>query len=131
LQPIEENEAASYFDIGNNIGLIEFHSKANALGPASMRLIEAAVTHATDNMQALLIHNDAQHFSCGADLQSILGFVAEKDMDGLDKFLDHYQQTLASMRYAPIPVVAAPSGLSMGGGFEVLLHTDRVVYHAN
>ena len=131
LQAIEENSAASYFDIGNDVGLVEFHSKANALGPKSMQLIESAVNHATANMQALLIHNDAQHFSCGADLQSILGFVAGKDMDGLDKFLDHYQQTLLSMRYAPIPVVAAPSGLSMGGGFEVLLHTDKIVYHAN
>ena len=131
LTAIEANAAASYFDIGNNVGLIEFHSKANALGPQSMQLIEAAVAHAAENMTALIIHNDAQHFSCGADLQSILGFVASKDLDGLDAFLDHYQQTLASMRYAPIPVVAAPSGLSMGGGFEVLLHTDKVVYHAN
>ena len=96
-----------------------------------MQLIETAVAHAAENMTALIIHNDAQHFSCGADLQSILGFVASKDLDGLDAFLDHYQRTLASMRYAPIPVVAAPSGLSMGGGFEVLLHTDKVVYHAN
>jgi 3-hydroxyacyl-CoA dehydrogenase len=131
LKAIEGNEAASYFDIGNDIGLIEFHSKANALGPQSMQLIEQAVAHASGNMRALLIHNDAQHFSCGADLQSILGFVASKDMGGLDRFLDHYQQTLMNMRYAPIPVVAAPSGLSMGGGFEVLLHTDKVVYHAN
>jgi 3-hydroxyacyl-CoA dehydrogenase len=131
LRPLEENEAASYFDIGNEVGLIEFHSKANALGPQSMQLMEAAVAHATDNMRALVVHNDAQHFSCGADLQSILGFVANKDMEGLDNFLNHYQQTLLSMRYAPIPVVAAPSGLSMGGGFEVLLHTDKIVYHAN
>ncbi len=131
LKAIEENEAASYFDIGNAVGLIEFHSKANALGPMSMQLIESAVAHASEHMQALLIHNDAQHFSCGADLTSILGFVASGDMQGLDAFLKHYQQTLMQMRYAPIPVVAAPSGLSMGGGFEVLLHTDKVIYHAN
>ena len=52
-------------------------------------------------------------------------------MAGLDAFLNHYQKTLQSMKYAAIPVVAAPSGLSMGGGFEVLLHTDKVIYHAN
>jgi 3-hydroxyacyl-CoA dehydrogenase len=131
LTPINENAAASYFDIGNNVGLVEFHSKANALGPASLQLLETAVAHASKNMTALVIHNDAQHFSCGADLQSILGFVASKDLDGLDRFLDHYQRTLLSMKYAPIPVVAAPSGLSMGGGFEVLLHTDKVIFHAN
>ena len=54
LRPLEENEAASYFDIGNEVGLIEFHSKANALGPRSMQLMEAAVAHATDNMRALV-----------------------------------------------------------------------------
>jgi 3-hydroxyacyl-CoA dehydrogenase len=131
LKALEENAAASYFDIGDRLGLIEFHSKANALGPASIDLIAAGVAHASNNMTALLIHNDAQHFSCGADLQSILGFIVEQDLDGLDRFLEHYQQTMLALKYAPIPVVAAPSGLSMGGGFEVLLHTDKVVYHAN
>ena len=131
LTPLEENAAASFFELENNVGLVEFHSKANALGAESMRLLETAVKHASARMTGLIIHNDAQHFSCGADLQSILGFVANQDMDGLDAFLDHYQQTLAAMKYAPVPVVAAPSGLSMGGGFEVLLHSDKVVFHAN
>jgi len=89
------------------------------------------VRHASENMSGLIVHNDAQHFSCGANLENILGFIIDKDMAGLDRFLDHYQQTLRSMKYAPIPVVAAPSGLSMGGGFEVLLHTDKVIFHAN
>ena len=131
LEPIEENAAASFYQLKHGIGLVEFHSKANALGPDSMRLIEHAVAYATDNQLGLVIHNDAQHFSCGADLGTILGFVEQGDMAGLDAFLDHYQKTLQAMRYAPIPVVAAPSGLSMGGGFEVLLHTDKVIYHAN
>jgi 3-hydroxyacyl-CoA dehydrogenase len=131
LEPIEENAAASFYELKHGIGLVEFHSKANALGPESMQLLEHAVAYATHNQVGLVIHNDAQHFSCGADLATILGFVEGGDMAGLDGFLDHYQQTLRSMRYAPIPVVAAPSGLSMGGGFEVLLHTDKVIYHAN
>jgi len=129
--PLRENAAASYFELENKVGLVEFHSKANALGPESMSLLEFAVEHASENMTGLIIHNDAQHFSCGANLESILGFIVDKDMDGLDQFLDHYQQTLLSMRYSPIPVVAAPSGLSMGGGFEVLLHTDKVIFHGN
>jgi 3-hydroxyacyl-CoA dehydrogenase len=131
LAPLQENAAASYFELENKVGLVEFHSKANALGPESMQLLEAAVQHASENMTGLIIHNDAQHFSCGANLESILGFILDQDMHGLDRFLDHYQQTLVSMRYAPLPVVAAPSGLSMGGGFEVLLHSDKVIFHAN
>jgi 3-hydroxyacyl-CoA dehydrogenase len=131
LTPIQENAAASYFALEDDVGLIEFHSKANALGPESMQLVEFAVQHATENMSGLIVHNDAQHFSCGANLETILGFIVNKDMPGLDQFLDHYQRTLQSMKYAPIPVVGAPSGLSMGGGFEVLLHTDKVIFHAN
>lgn len=131
LGPIEENTAASFYELKHGIGLVEFHSKANALGPESMRLLAHAVDYATRKQVGLVIHNDAQHFSCGADLATILGFVESRDMAGLDAFLHHYQQTLQSMRYAPIPVVAAPSGLSMGGGFEVLLHTDKVIFHAN
>ncbi len=131
LTPVLENQAASFFELENSVGIVEFHTKANALGPESMQLLEAAIEHASANMAGLIIHNDAQHFSCGADLQSILGFVANQDMSGLDAFLDHYQRTLAAMKYAPVPVVAAPSGLSMGGGFEVLLHTDKVIFHAN
>jgi len=131
LKPIEENAVASYFDIGKDVGLIEFHSKANALGPDAIDLIASAVKHASEKFRALVIHNDAQHFSCGADLQSILGFMLREDLAGLERFLRHYQQTMLDLKYAPIPVVGAPSGLSVGGGFEVLLHTDKVVYHAN
>ena len=62
---------------------------------------------------------------------SVLGFIRRSDWQGLDSFLEHFQNTVIAMRYSPIPVVAAPSGLSLGGGFEVVLHVDSVVFHAN
>ena len=125
LTPLIENAAASYFALDDDIGLVEFHSKANTLDAESMQLLEAAVQHASEKMTGLIIHNDAQHFSCGVNLGNVLGFIVAEDWDGLDRFLDHFQQTVLSMRYAPIPVVAAPSGLSLGGGFEVVLHADK------
>jgi 3-hydroxyacyl-CoA dehydrogenase len=131
LQPIDANDAASFFQLKGNVGLVEFHSKANALGPDSMNLLGAAVDYAPKWQCGLIIHNDAQHFSCGADLATISGFIENGDMAGLDAFLAHYQAVLQALKYAPVPVVAAPSGLSVGGGFEVLLHTDKVIYHAN
>ena len=131
LTPLIENDAASYFAVDNDIGLVEFHSKANTLDADSMRLLESAVQHASSNMRGLIIHNDAQHFSCGVNLESVLGFIVNDDWAGLDAFLDHFQQTVLAMKHAPIPVVAAPSGLSLGGGFEVVLHTDKVIFHAN
>jgi len=131
LEPEFENRAASYFVIDDDIGLVEFHTKANALDGDSMKILEAAVRHASDKLAGLVVHNDAPHFSCGVNLEAIAGFIDADDLDGLDAFLDHFQQTVKSMRMAPVPAVVAPAGLSVGGGFEVVLHADRVVCHAN
>jgi 3-hydroxyacyl-CoA dehydrogenase len=121
LIPLMENSAASYFGLPQDVGLVEFHSKANTLDGNSMHLLADALQHASENFKGLVIHNDAPHFSCGVNLENVLDFIVRSDWDGLDKFLDHFQQTLISMKHAPIPVVAAPSGLSLGGGFEVVL----------
>lgn len=131
LAPLLENEVASYCMLDQDVGIIEFHSKANTLDDDSMSLIAAATNHAVNHCQALLIHNDAQHFSCGVNLDGVLRRIVEEDWDGIDLFLDHFQQTVRALKLAPIPVVSAPSGLSLGGGFEVVLHSDKVVFHAN
>ena len=131
IAPIAENSAASYFELPDQIGLVEWHSKANTLDSDSMALLEDAVAHASKNFRGLIIHNDAQHFSCGVNLEGVLAFIRNADWAGLDQFLNHFQQTVMAMRYSPIPVVAAPSGLSLGGGFEVVLHADKAVLHAN
>ncbi|MDH4314327.1 MAG: 3-hydroxyacyl-CoA dehydrogenase/enoyl-CoA hydratase family protein [Gammaproteobacteria bacterium] len=131
LRAIRENAVASYFGLPDDIGLVEFHSKANTLDGDSMQLISDAVAHASENFRGLIVHNDAQHFSCGVNLAGVRDFIAAKNWRGLDAFLEHFQQTVLSLKYAPIPVVAAPSGLSLGGGFEVVLHADKVIFHAN
>ncbi len=131
LSPLEENARASFFKLEDGIGLVEFHSKANTLDGESMQLLAAAVKHAGKHLSGLIIHNDAQHFSCGVNLESVLGFIARADWSGLDAFLEHFQQTVIAMKHLPVPVVAAPSGLSLGGGFEVVLHADKAVFHAN
>jgi 3-hydroxyacyl-CoA dehydrogenase len=131
LRPLLENDKASYFALSNDVGLVEFHSKANTLDGESMHLLADALEHASQNLRGLIVHNDAQHFSCGVNLEGVLEFVANEDWEGIDRFLDHFQQTCLSLKHAPIPVVSAPSGLSLGGGFEVVLHSDKVIFHAN
>ncbi|MGI9204824.1 MAG: 3-hydroxyacyl-CoA dehydrogenase NAD-binding domain-containing protein [Woeseiaceae bacterium] len=131
LAPVLENEVASYFTLDQGVGLIEFHSKANTLDDDSMLLIADATKHAAQHCKALLIHNDAQHFSCGVNLDGVLQRIVGQDWDGIDRFLKHFQQTVLALKLAPIPVVSAPSGLSLGGGFEVILHSDKVIFHAN
>ena len=131
LDPVLTNTAASYYEINNNIGMVEFHSKANALDTDSMELLGAAVKHAEENYSGLIIHNDASHFSCGVNLEAIGNFIDSQDWIGLDGFLGHFQKTVKKMKYSNIPVISAPSGLSIGGGFEVVLSTDMTIYHAN
>jgi 3-hydroxyacyl-CoA dehydrogenase len=131
LTPIRQNRVASYFEVDPGIGLVEFHSKANTLDGASMQLLADAVEHASGQFQGLIVHNDAAHFSCGVNLSVVLEFIVAEDWTGLDRFLADFQATVLAMKHAPIPVVAAPAGLSLGGGFEVVLHADKAIFHAN
>ncbi len=128
LTPIVRNEAASLYALKGDLRLIEFHSKANALTGASMEIVAAA---ALDHGRGILVHNDAQHFSAGVDLNRFRAFIESADWHGMDGFLNGFQQAVKALKYAPVPVVGAPSGLSIGGGFEVLLHCDEVVAHTN
>ncbi|NNE57953.1 MAG: acetoacetyl-CoA reductase [Hellea sp.] len=131
LTPIFENDAASAYEV-DGVALVEFHSKANALGSQSMQILDRALDHVADTgLEGLIVHNDAQHFSCGADLREVRSFFEAEDWDGMDKFLDHFQQTGLKMANAKFRVVAAPVGLSLGGGFEVVLHAKQVICHAN
>lgn len=131
LSPVSENSEASWYDV-DGAALVEFHSKANALGAGSMQILDEALEAvAANNMQGLIVHNDAQHFSCGVNLNAVRAFFEAQDWDGLDKFLNHFQQTVHKMATADFPVIVAPVGLSLGGGFEVVLHAKQVICHAN
>ncbi len=131
LTPINANAQASWYDV-DGAALVEFHSKANALGAGSMQILDEALDAVSANkMQGLIVHNDAQHFSCGVNLNAVRAFFQSKDWDGLDKFLNHFQQTVHKMAVADFPVIVAPVGLSLGGGFEVVLHGKQVICHAN
>jgi 3-hydroxyacyl-CoA dehydrogenase len=128
LTPIATNRAASLWSLPGNLRLVEFHSKANALTAESMKIVKQA---AEDHGAGILIHNDAQHFSAGVDLNRFADFIERKAWGEMDEFLNDFQQAVAALKYAPVPVIGAPSGLSLGGGFEVLLHCDRLLTHAN
>ncbi len=131
MNPENSCEAASWYDL-DGIALVEFHSKANALDANSMTMLDDAIAAVEQNgMRGLIIHNDAQHFSCGVNLQCVREFFREDDLDGLDQFLADFQNTVHRMANVLFPVVAAPVGMSIGGGFEVVLHAKQVICHAN
>ena len=128
LEPLASNKAASLYAIENDFRLIEFHSKANALTDDSMQIVSEA---ASNHGNGILVHNDAQHYSAGVDLNAFLALIDQQNWQGIDAFLARFQEAVAALKYAPVPVIGAPSGLSLGGGFEVLLHCDKLVMHGN
>jgi 3-hydroxyacyl-CoA dehydrogenase len=134
MTPILENEAASLFVLNgfaegvNDLRLVEFHSKANALTDASMEVVAAA---SEDHGSGIIIHNDAQHFSAGVDLNAFRNYIEREDWNGIDSFLRRFQDAVCKLKYTPVPVIGAPSGLAAGGGFEVLAHCDKLVVHTN
>ncbi len=131
LVPINVNESASWFEY-EGAAIVEFHSKANALDSQSLDMISDAVTYSEKKgLRGVIVHNDFQHFSCGVSLWSVRDCFEKNDFDGLDAFLTYFQNTMLQMRDSKLPVIAAPVGMSIGGGFEVVLHADHVVSHAN
>ncbi len=129
--PMLSNRAASLWDLGDGVACLEFHTKANALGPESMALMRRALDKVAERHTALVIHSDAPHFSVGFNLEFVRACIVERRWQALDDALVEFQHTCRAAKHAPFPVVSAPSGLALGGGFEVLLGSDLVQAHAN
>ena len=128
LDPVSENAGASLFHLDGGVRLIEFHTKANALDDDCMAIVHEA---ANNPGPGILVHNDAQHFSAGVNLERFLAFIEAEDWDGIDQFLLRFQSAVEALLYCNAPVVGAPSGLAIGGGYEVLAHCDKVIAHSN
>ena len=129
--PMLSNHAASLWDVGDGIACLEFHTKANALGPESMTLMRQAFDRVAERHTGLVIYSDAPHFSVGFDLGFVRACIAEQRWAALDDGLVAFQKTCRAAKQAPFPVVSAPGGMALGGGFEVLLGSDLVQAHAN
>jgi 3-hydroxyacyl-CoA dehydrogenase len=120
IKPGNSCAVASWYNL-DGIALVEFHSKANALDADSMAILDDAMDQVESRqLRGLIVHNDAQHFSCGVNLQVVREYFRADDLDGLDAFLAHFQRVVQRMAKLQFPVVAAPVGLSIGGGFEVV-----------
>jgi 3-hydroxyacyl-CoA dehydrogenase len=125
-QIVRRNAGASLIDIGDGVLCVEFHSKMNAIGGDTIQMLQLGVKEATANFQALVIGNDALHFSAGANLMLLLLEAQEGNWDEVDLMVRAFQQTTMALKHAAIPVIVAPAGLSLGGGCEIALHGDRV-----
>ena len=129
--PMLSNHAASLWDLGDGIACLEFHTKANALSPESMALMREALDKVAERHIGLVIHSDAPHFSVGFNLEFVRSCIADRRWRALDEGLTAFQHTCRAAKHAPFPVVSAPGGMALGGGFEVLLGSDLVQAHSN
>jgi 3-hydroxyacyl-CoA dehydrogenase len=123
---VRKNPGASLVDLGDGVLAVEFHSKMNAIGGDTIQMLQAGVREAERNFAALVVGNEAPHFSAGANLMLVLLEAQEENWDELDQMVRAFQQTTMALRYAAVPVVVATGGLTLGGGCEIALHADRV-----
>ncbi len=123
---VRKNAGASLVDLGDGVLAVEFHSKMNAIGGDTIQMLQEGVREASKNFTALVVGNDALHFSAGANLMLVLLEAQEANWDEIDLMVRAFQQSTMALRYADVPVIVAPAGLALGGGCEIVLHADRV-----
>lgn len=124
------NAGASLFDIGDGVLCLEFHTKMNAIGQEIIEGIETAIAMAEKDYKGLVIGNEGDNFSAGANLAMLFMFAGDQEFDEVNLMVAQFQNTMKRAKFSSIPVVAAPSGLTLGGGCELSLHCDAIQAHA-
>jgi 3-hydroxyacyl-CoA dehydrogenase len=122
---IKKNASASLIDIGDGVACLEFHSKMNAIGGDTVAMMNYAVKEVGQNFQALVIGNQADNFSVGANIMLLLLGAQEGEWDEIAMSVRQFQNANMSLRYSAKPVVVAVQGMALGGGCEITMHGDR------
>jgi 3-hydroxyacyl-CoA dehydrogenase len=123
---LRSNAGASLLDLGDGVLQVEFHAKMNIIGGDTIEMIDAAVREASKNFAAIVVGNDADNFSAGANLMLLLLEAQEGNWDEVDLMVRSFQRATMALKHADVPVVVAPAGLTLGGGCEITLHAARV-----
>ena len=128
--PVARNRSASLWDIGDGVLCLEFHSRMNALNPLTLAMVRQALKRVPHGFKALVIYNEAENFSVGANIFLVKIAAHLRAWFLIEYLLRMGQGLYRDLKYAPFPVVGAPSGMALGGGLEILLHCDAVQAHA-
>jgi 3-hydroxyacyl-CoA dehydrogenase len=123
---IKKNSGASLIDLGDGVACLEFHSKMNSIGGDTLEMLKTALHEVEKNFVGLVVGNQGQNFSVGANLMLMLMEAQDENWEELDLIGRYFQQSVMSLRYSPKPVVVAPFQMVFGGGCEMVLHADRV-----
>lgn len=124
---IWENKDSIITDLGDGIINIEFRSKMNTIGEGVLQGLNKSIDIAEKDFGGLVIGNEGAHFSAGANLGMIFMMSVEQEYDEINMAIKYFQDTMMRLRYSTIPTIAAPHGLTLGGGCELTMHCDKAV----
>ncbi len=124
---ISENAGASLYDLGDGVACVEFHTKMNALDDDIFNITIEALNRLESEFDGLVVGNEADNFSAGANLFMVVVAAQQGMWETLDQAVAKLQNLNMRMRYSPKPVVIAPAGMALGGGCEVTMHASRIV----
>ncbi|HEY4715521.1 MAG TPA: 3-hydroxyacyl-CoA dehydrogenase/enoyl-CoA hydratase family protein, partial [bacterium] len=127
---INENSSARLIDIGDGVICLEFFSKMNSIDGDIIAMINAGIDKLEKNYEAMVIGNNGENFSVGANIFMILAAAQAKEWKQLEEIVKNFQDANMRIKYASKPIVSAPFGMTLGGGAEVAMHAHRVRVHA-
>lgn len=127
---VATNESCSILDLDDGVFCLEFHSKLNTITRNTLKSTVRAAEIAEQQGIGLVIGNQGKNFSAGADLAYLDQLIAQHDLAAIDSYICEFQQATQRLKYAKVPVVAAPFGVTLGGGCEFCLHADATSAHA-
>ena len=127
---IWSNNEARLIDIGDDILNLEFGSKMNSINQNIIKALDKSIEIAEKDFKGLVLGNESDHFSAGADISVIFLAAIEQEYDEINFFMKMFQNTMMKLRYSSIPVIGAPHGYTLGGGCEVCLHCDKLIAYS-
>lgn len=124
--PVLKNSGAEAWDLGDDVLGLTFKTKANSIDSDVIKMIHDATERAERDFRAMIIWNQGEFFCVGANLFAVLMAAGQKQWDGLREMIKGYQYATQRMKYATVPVVAAPYNMTLGGGLELCFGSDAV-----
>jgi 3-hydroxyacyl-CoA dehydrogenase len=121
-----KNSGASLIDLGDGLLNVEFHTKMNTIGGEVLEGLNRGIDLAEKDFRGLVIGNDGQNFSAGANLGLVFMLAVEQEYDEIDLAVRAFQNANMKVKYSSVPVVVAPHGLTLGGGCEMSLHAAHI-----
>ena len=126
---VSGNQSAGLLDIGDGVALFEFRTRANTLSTGLIDTLLDSIDYVERDFDALVISHDGSDFSVGADLKELGSAFQSKQSTKVSETVAKFQEAVRAIKYAPFPVVSAPFNRTLGGGAELLLHSDMVAAH--